>query len=322
MKSNTLFILIVFLICILIPRWSTCQQKSVAVKTTESINKKTKEIQEDTHEIGKQVKQASANVQNTVEEIQSIAEVLEPIFKFRLKKKKSIETSSINDPSKSQLNKNTDNSKMDLNKDTETNEPASKQLVPEEFEPESIAYNKDGTANLGNQNNKEFGCYLNIIEGLIMDDVDVIDKTDQVDLIYTATNHYGAEPMYALLTPAYAKREFTANYYFRGTTYKDHNIPVKLWDKLNDSEIALTNLTSVRFEKLKQPQQLISLVKQTPGFKELYFTRVKLTGQVFAIKTEMNNRRVYGLMHVVDHLGTTGENGYLKVKIKLAYEPI
>lgn len=322
MNSNYLVLLISLCLPFTTPIQSLCQQKSATVKASESINKKTKEIHDDTREIGIQANQAAGNVQKTVDEIHSLVEVLEPIFKFRLKRKKISEPNTFANPTKSQLiiDNNTSNSKQQ--NDSENRSSESNQFAPEEIETEGLAYNADGTANLGNQNNKQFGCYLNIKEGLVMDDVDVIDKTDQVDLIYTATHHYGPEPMYALLTPAYAKREFTANYYFRGSTYKDHNIPVKQWEKLNDSEIALTNLTSARFEKLKQSTQLISLVKQTPGFKELYFSRVKLTGQVFAIKTEMNNRRVYGLMHVVDHVGTSGENGYLKVKIKLAYEPI
>lgn len=41
----------------------------------------------------------------------------------------------------------------------------------EQFEePESASYNTDGSANLGNQNNQKYGCYLDMMSGLVMDD--------------------------------------------------------------------------------------------------------------------------------------------------------
>ena len=63
--------------------------------------------------------------------------------------------------------------------------------------------------------------------------------------------------------------------------------------------------------------QLMAVIKQCGGFKDRYESRVKMDGKVFAIKTEMGNRTAYGLIHVINQYGTTGENGYLRIKLKV-----
>jgi hypothetical protein len=37
---------------------------------------------------------------------------------------------------------------------------------------------------------------------------------------------------------------------------------------------------------------------------------------VFAVKVEQENRTVYALVAVMKHFGTSGSNGYLKIKVK------
>jgi hypothetical protein len=123
--------------------------------------------------------------------------------------------------------------------------------------------------------------------------------------------------MYALLTPAYVKNDIFANYYFRGPLYKDANIPVRQWDVVNESEIALTQLTGAQFDKIRDNNQLMAVIKRIPGFKEKFESRTKIEGKVFAIKTEMGDRTAYGLLLVTNHYGTTGSSGYLKIKLKV-----
>lgn len=42
-----------------------------------------------------------------------------------------------------------------------------------------------------------------------------------------------------------------------------------------------------------------------------------MNGKVFAVKTHLGNREAYGLIYIVDQFGTTGTNGYLKIKLKV-----
>ena len=187
----------------------------------------------------------------------------------------------------------------------------------EEVIPESSSYNTDGTANLGNQNNKEFGCYLDMTSGTVLDEVDAAGNTRSVDLIFTATDYFGSAPMYAFLSPSLVKNDVFANYYFRGSQFKDANIPVRQWEEVNESEIALTNLTLERFEKIKNNNQLTAVIKQTTGFKDRFESRSKIQGKVFAVKTHMAQHEALGLIYIVDQLASTGVNGFLKIKIKV-----
>ncbi|MBK7233376.1 MAG: hypothetical protein IPH93_14215 [Saprospiraceae bacterium] len=187
-----------------------------------------------------------------------------------------------------------------------------------EYIPEDTRYNADGSANWGSQNHKEFGCYLDMTSGNIMDDIDAAGNTNSVDVIFTATDYFGSAPMYAFLSPALVKNDIFANYYFRGPSYKDQNIPVRLWEEVNESEIALTNITVTQFDKIKDNKQLAAVIQQTPGFKDRLESRTKLTGKVIAVKTKMGQRKAHGLIYIQDQFGTTGSRAYLKVKIKVS----
>lgn len=285
------------------------------VKGTEKVNQSAGQMNENMSEMNNQVQQANSNVMATVESAKAIIKVFEPIMSLYLKKKKPAETAS--EPVQETSAAETAQESV-----SQENVPSDQVTYTDitngtELYTESPAYNTDGTANLGNQNHKEYGCYIDITRGLIMDDVDVADKTASVDLIFTATEYFGSATMYALLTPAYVKNDFFSNYYFRGPNYKDANIPVKQWDEVNECEIALTALTPTQFDKIKDNNQLMAVVKRAGAFKDKYESRTKIEGKVFAIKTEMGNRTAYGLMHVVNQFGTTGANGYLKIRLKV-----
>lgn len=284
-----------------------------AVKSTEQINKTSKEIQEGSAEMNAQMTQAGENVKSGIKNLKSIIKIFEPIFRLHNK----------NNSAEEQSNTSIQDSEQSSNQSspvesTSQEIPSSENEIPsEDFVPESPSYNSDGTANLGNQNHKLYGCYLDVMSGSVLDDIEASENTAGVDLVYTATDYYGSAPMYALLTPAYVKNDVFANYYFRGPRYKDANIPMRQWEEANESEIALTNLTVDKFDKIKNNNQLLAVINQTAGFKEKYESRTKLNGKVFAIRTHLENRDAYALICVLDQFGTTGTNGFLKIKIKV-----
>jgi len=250
-------------------------------------------------------------VEKTVEEskqavnnIKAAIKIFEPILRLH-HKKENIET---------EVNENNTQSDEAPTENVTTN--SENQNVA--YIPEDNRYNADGSANWGSQNHKEFGCYLDMTSGNIMDDIDAAGNTNSVDVIYTTTDYFGSAPMYALLSPALVKNDIFANYYFRGPSYKDQNIPVRLWEEVNESEIALTNLTVAQFDKIKDNKQLAVVIQQTPGFKDRLESRTKLTGKIIAVKTKMGHREAHGLIYIQDQFGTTGTNTYLKVKIKVS----
>jgi hypothetical protein len=313
LKHNFFILLLVALTAMQFPLQAQTQKpKGIkkVVKGTEKMNTNTREVNEQTAEMNNQVQEANANVKTSVDNVKAIIQVFEPIRRLHLRKKNvgNNEGNGASDQSSNQQSGETGDTGGSYTESTDNSAV---------YETESTEYNTDGTANLGSQNHKEFGCYIDITQGLIMDEVDAADKTSSVDIIFTATDYYGSAPMYALLTPAYVKNDFFANYYFRGTKYKDANIPVKQWEEVNESEVALTSLSPAQFEKIQNNNQLMAVVKKTTGFKEKYESRSKIEGKVFAIKTEMGNRTAYGLMYVMNHYGTTGSNGYLKIKLKV-----
>ncbi|MBL7822503.1 MAG: hypothetical protein JNK69_03765 [Saprospiraceae bacterium] len=289
------------------------QKMDKAVSATEKIQQKSQKVQNGSVAMNENMQQAGEGIKSTVQNVKAIIKIFDPIRGLHFKNKNNDATENTNDD---QLpDPPSDLSEPLEDSPTEVSETGS---TAEQFEvPESASYNTDGSANLGNQNNQKYGCYLDMMSGLIMDDVDAAGNTSSVDIIFTATDYYGSAPMYALLTPAYVKNDHFANYYFRGSNYKDANIPVKLWEEVNESEIALTALTSDKFEKIQNNNQLLAVIKQTPAFKDKFESRPKINGKVFAIKTKMQNREAYGLMLVEDQFGTTGASGYLKVRLKV-----
>lgn len=285
------------------------EKRNDKVKTaSERAQQKANQAAQYSQEVSNNVQNAGQQVQATVANVKSIIAVFEPIFRLRRKK-----TEPMAEPVPTQ--QNTENTV-----ETTPNTPTAETLpteAPSVFVPESNVYNADGSANWGSQNHQEFGCYLDVMRGQILDDISVATETQSVDIIFTATDHFGNATAYGLLTPSYVKNDVFANYYFRGAKYKDANIPPRAWQQVNESEIALTALTGEQFARIQNNQQLEAVVKQVQGFRNHFESRTKLAGKVFAVKTEMANRTCYGLIHVVNHYGTSGTNGYLQVKIKV-----
>ena len=300
-------------------------KKPKAVKTAEKVNQKSQQISNASNEVVNQTQQTANNVQNVVNNAKTIIKIFEPILRLRLKKQASspVDNGINNNPTPSNPQPSTTDtipyynnpavyvSQADINKG-----------LP--IVAESPLYNVDGTANLGTQNNKEFGCYIDIMSGAIMDEIDAAGQSKSIDLIFTATNAFNEQvPMYAFLSPAYVKNDAFAYNFFKGTKYKDRNIPPAAWEEVNESELAMTSLTAAQFEKIQDNNQLMAVVKQIRGFGPKVESRVKLDGKVIAVKTEMGNRTSYGLIYIVNHYGTTGDNGYLKVKIKVTgFNPV
>jgi hypothetical protein len=270
------------------------QKNSVKLEETSAI------IKENVEKVSSHVKEASGNYK-------AVVKIFEPILFFH--RKKTI-ISNNEQPKNNIVVENPDTTKGNIS--PEVNPP-----VEEIFIPESKNYNSDGSINLGCQHHKEFGCYLDLGTGTVLDNIDAAGNSVSVDLIYTSTDYFGSAPMYAFLSPAMVKNDFFANYYFRGPAYKDQNIPIRQWDEVNESEIALTNITAAQFDKIKDNNQLLAVIKQISAFKDRLESRSTLIGKTIAVKTKMGNRDVAGLIHILDQYGTTGTNAYLKIKIKV-----
>jgi hypothetical protein len=299
-------------------------KKPKVLKTAEKINQKTQKASEASNEVVNQSQQTAANVQNVVNNAKAVIKIFEPILRFRLKKQNTTQQGDVavnnNQPLPNPPAEPVTNQPAPV---ADYNNPAVYVTQADinqgaAIVTESPLYNSDGTANLGSQNNKKFGCYIDIMNGAIMDEIDAAGQSKSIDLIFTATNSFNEQvPMYAFLTPSYVKNDAFAYNFFKGTKYKDRNIPPAAWDEVNESEVAMTSLSGEQFEKIQNNNQLMAVVKQIKGFGQKVESRVKLEGKVIAVKTEMGDRTAYGLIYIVNHYGTTGDNGYLKVKIKV-----
>lgn len=299
----------------LLPAISSAQTKPV--KPVEQANQTTQKVLDESQKFNQQIQQGANNLSGAASNLKAVVQVFEPIFRLHSKRNQAqdidnpgITPEIVLDSTTLYFPQGSTQSPTTTDQNTYPNDG----LV---MEPESATYNADGSANLGNQNHSQFGCYIDMLTGTIMDDIDVAGQTSHVDLIFTATDYYGSAPMYAFLTPAYVKNDQFANYYFRGIKYKDPNIPVRQWEEVNESEVAMTALTPQQFEKIRDNNQLMAVVKQIPGFKEKVESRTKIAGKVIAVKTHMGNREAYGLILIEDQYGTTGANGYLKIKLKV-----
>ena len=320
-------LLCTFCICLLVISLPLTAQepakKSKAVKTAETANQKSREISEASGQIMNESQQVASNVQQTVANAKAVVKIFEPILRFRLKKKAASESpvASAEAPVAAQQEQAAGSGEQTA---TTQSDMQATYVTPSdiasgtEIIAESAAYNTDGTANLGSQNNKKFGCYIDMMRGAILDEVDAAGQSKSIDLIFTATNAFNEQvPMYAFLTPSYVKNDAFAYNFFKGVNYKDRNIPPASWEEVNESEVAMTALTGDKFEKIQNNNQLMAVIKQVRGFGQKVESRTKLDGKVIAVKTEMGDRTAYGLLYIMNHYGTTGENGYLKVKIKV-----
>ncbi|MFY7841039.1 MAG: hypothetical protein ACOVP7_12230 [Lacibacter sp.] len=296
-------------------------KKPKVVKAAEKVNQKTQKVSDASNEVVNQTQQTAGNVQNVVNNAKAVIKIFEPILRFRLKKKTATEQQNNQPPvtaTDPAVTGATNSVPVQPYDDPSVYVTATDiaQNVP--IVAESPVYNTDGTANLGSQNNKKFGCYIDIMNGAILDEIDAAGNSKSIDLMFTATNAFNEQvPMYAFLVPSYVKNDAFAYNFFKGTKYKDRNIPPASWEEVNESEVAMTNLTGEQFEKIQNNNQLTAVVKQIKGFGQKVESRVKLEGKVIAVKTEMGDRTAYGLIYILNHYGTTGDNGYLKIKIKV-----
>lgn len=283
------------------------QSGSKIVRKTGQMESKSQTLQTDSEELQKKVEGTTHNIKSTASNVKKILSIFDPIIYFHSRKRVvedgiPSESEYANDSTSSDTNFPTEGGSNDVS-DTEVQDPDG---------------SSDATTMLGSQNHKEFGCYLDLGTGTVLDDIDAAENTSRVDLIFAATDYFGSALMYAFLSPATVKSDAFAHYYFRGSKYKDQHIPVRQWEEANESEMAMTSLTLSQFEKINSNKQLMAVVQQISGFKDRLESRSKLTGKIIACKTEIQSRTVYALIAVLDHYGNHGSNGCLKIKIKLS----
>jgi hypothetical protein len=174
--------------------------------------------------------------------------------------------------------------------------------------PSSI--NNDGTGNWGNQNNGLYGNCLDAMTGTVMGMGDGAQTPTSVDLMFFAPAD--GQNTYYIMTPGFAKNNSTAGYMTEHVSEQ-----VMQWSDVNESEVALTRLTVGQFNQIQNNSQIQNAVRNAQGYAG-YYSSVgqKLDGQVLAVKLQMDNREVYALVAVIKQMGTSGSNGYLKIKIK------
>lgn len=184
------------------------------------------------------------------------------------------------------------------------------------FEP-VVAFNTNPGSNyveVGNQYNLQRGCFLDLIGGRARNLDSAKRHPNSIDLIFLAPND--GQDAYYLMTPAYSKSGAGANAMWGSNSTEN---PVKSWSAINESEIAPTNLTAADFYNISTNSQLNTAIQGAKNFSGNFVSAggIKLGGQVFAVKLNMDNRQLQALILVVDHLGTSGTNGYLKVIVKV-----
>lgn len=166
--------------------------------------------------------------------------------------------------------------------------------------------NNDGSGNWGNQNNGLYGNCLDVLTGTVMGLGEAESDPKSVDIIFVAANG-----SYQLWTPNYARNEVAAQYTSR-STYES----ATKWSDANETEIATTRLTLGQFDQIQNNSQILNAVKNAQNYASSVTALTKMDGKVYAVKAELENRTVYGLIAIVKHVGTDGSNGYLKIKIK------
>lgn len=276
-------------------------------KTSEKVADATEKVTQKIDNAKEKVKQVSTHVQ-------AIIKIFEPFFG----KKNKSNTDSTTQVESSNTQTDANNSQGDANNNQSQGNIDTYATDNGINYNNQSNYNADGIANVGTQNSNEYGNYISIGSGMIYDEIDAASQSANIDLIFTATN-WGGKTLYALFSPYYAKSNTKASLYNYGIKFKRNDPhPAKKWDRVNESEVALTNITSKQFDKIQTNPQLESVVKGISKFSgALEITDGKMEGKVFAIKTVMGDRTCYGLLYVLNQYGTTGENSYLKVKLKV-----
>ena len=184
--------------------------------------------------------------------------------------------------------------------------------TPQQYLPinNQASVNADGSGNWGNQNSGLYGNCLDVLTGTVVSMGEAEDKPGAVDLMFFAPAD--GQNTYVLMTPSFAKNNATATYM---TGHASDGITK--WRDVTESEVALTKLTIGQFEKIQNNGQITGAVKNAVNYTGWYTSvGTKLEGQVFAVKVEQENRTVYALVAVIKHFGTSGSNGYLKIKVK------
>jgi hypothetical protein len=170
--------------------------------------------------------------------------------------------------------------------------------------------NNDGTGNWGNQNNGLYGNCLDALTGTVMGMGEAADKPTSVDLMFFAPAD--GQNSYTIMTPGFAKNNSTASYMTEHTSDQ-----VQKWTDVNETEVALTKLTIGQFNQIQNNGQIKSAALNAQDYAGYYASvGEKLDGQVFAVKAQMENREVYALIAIIKQIGTSGSNGYLKIKVK------
>ncbi|MBS1597032.1 MAG: hypothetical protein JST75_02320 [Bacteroidetes bacterium] len=170
--------------------------------------------------------------------------------------------------------------------------------------------NNDGTGNWGNQNNGLYGNCLDALTGTVMGMGDAAQAPASVDLMFFAPAD--GQNTYHIMTPGFARNNGTAGYMTEHVSEQ-----VMQWSDVNETEVALTKLTISQFNQIQNNGQIQSAVRNAQNYSGNYSSvGEKLDGQVLAVKAQMDNREVYALIAVVKQIGTSGNNGYLKIKIK------
>lgn len=171
---------------------------------------------------------------------------------------------------------------------------------------DAATINPDGTGNWGNQHNGLYGNCLDVLTGTVMGLGEAEENPKSVDLIFIAANG-----SYQLWSPEYARNQVAAEYTSRST-----HESVSKWSEINETEIAETRLTAAQFDKIQTNGQILNAVKNAQNYASSQTLFGKLDGKIFAVKAELEDRTLYGLIKVVKHYGTEGSNGYLKIQIK------
>ena len=311
----------ILMVLVLIVSFSTEAQKKPMtdkiVEGSEKINKKSKQINEASGVAAVQISQTGENTKAVANNIKAIIKVFEPIFRIHLKmvspgKSNGEKQTVLGDQARSNTDEEISSIKS-TKSETYYDDPGESVSYnePTDYQPVSNEYNSDGTANWGNQYNAEFGNFLDAFTGSVVDRGSAENNPEAVDLIFLAPND--GQNAYYLISPNFARDGYAADALWGSATTDN---PVKTWKSVNASEVALTTITGQQFDKIQYNVQLKGALKQARGFASFFSSTTKLDGKVFALKSEINNRTAYALIYVVRHIGTSGSQGYLKVKIK------
>ncbi len=170
--------------------------------------------------------------------------------------------------------------------------------------------NRDGSGNWGNQDNGLYGNCLDALTGTVMGMGEAEDKPGSVDLMFFAPSD--GQNTYYIMTPSFAHDNGTATYMTQHTSDE-----VAKWKTVTESEVALTRLTIGQFDQIQNNNQILNVVKNARNYAG-YFSlpETKLEGMVFAVKVQEETRTVYALIAIDKHFGTSGSNGYLKIRVK------